>query len=309
MEDNNQNQNQNNSGFVQNQNYYDPNQQFQADQNFQNQNFQQQNFQPAQSNQEVPYGPRHIGLFILFAKTFLGLAGGTFGSLVLLLIFLASSSILQPVLSTAAKTGEQISPVFIVILMAMIFATSLISSLVSPLLLSYTEKQRYPRITTALYQIFILNLVIFAFTAPIYLTTSTTSLEFTAYAAGLQIVLVATASSLIMEILNDERYPLMAVYTTIIGILVATAANLFIFQLLKSTTVLLFAALPITWASIGFFQATLTMIYYWYYINWGNDFLASTSSYGNEYANVAQEEEEAEEQLPDDKNGGDFFKS
>jgi hypothetical protein len=51
------------------------------------------------------------------------------------------------------------------------------------------------------------------------------------------------------------------------------------------------------------------MIYYWYYINWGNDFLASTSSYGHDYANVAQEEEEAEEQLPDDKNGGDFFKS
>jgi len=310
MEENNQNQNQYDPNSDPNQNYYQQNQQFQQapNPNFQNQPFT--NIMQSAS-QESAYGPRHLSIFIVFAKTFLGLAGGIAGTLVLLLIFLASSSILQPVLGTEASTPDQISPVFIVILMAMIFATSLISSMLSPLLLSYTERQRYPRIMTALYQIFIINLVIFAFTAPIYLTTSVSSIQFTAYAAGLQVVLVATASSLIMEILNDERYPLMAVYTTILSILVATAVNLFIFQFLKSTTVLLFTALPITWASIGFFQAVLTMIYYWYYINWGNDFLASTSTYGSEYAGVAAEEQEEEEQkqIPDDKDGNDFFKS
>ncbi|MCC7432086.1 hypothetical protein IT412_01025 [Candidatus Peregrinibacteria bacterium] len=263
------------------------------------------------NNDPNAYGPRQLSLFTLFAKTFLGLCGGMFGSLILLLIFLASSSILQPVLSPADAGADQVNPIFIVILMAMIFVTSLISSMLSPLLLSYTERLRYPKIITALYQIFIMNLVVFFFTAPIYLTTSTTSLEFTAYAAGLQIVLVAMASSLFMEIINDQRYPLLGVYTSLLGILVATATNVFIFQILKSTTVLLFAALPITWASIGFFQATLAMIYYWYYINWGNDFLAASTSYGSEYAGVAEEEAEieAEEKLPEDKDGGDFLKS
>lgn len=267
--------------------------------------------QQAQMNPDQNYGPRHVSFFIMFAKTFLGLCGGMFGSLILLLIFLASSSVLQPVLSPADATGETINPIFIVILMAMIFITSLISSMATPLLLSFTERLRYPRIMTAIYQIFIINLVIFAFVAPIYLTTSTTSLEFTAYAAGLQIILVATSAALIMEILNDERYPLLAVYTTIIGMLVATSINIFIYQILKSSTVLLFAALPITWASIGFFQGILAMIYYWYYLNWGNDFLASTTTYGLEYAGVAEEEaeREAEELPPDDKNGGDFLKS
>lgn len=257
------------------------------------------------------YGPRQVSLFVLFAKTFLGFCGGIFGSIVLLLIFLASSSILQPVLSPAEATTEQISPIFIVILMAMIFVTSLVSSMLSPLLLSYTERYRYPRIITAIYQIFIINLVIFLFVAPIYLTTSTTSLEFTAYAAGIQIVLVATSSALIMEILNDQRYPLLGVYTTVIGMLVATATNLFIFQLFKSTTILLFTAVPIIWASIGFFQATLAMVYNWYYLNWGNDFLAVSASYGNEYAGVAEEvqEEEEAEKVPDDRDGGDFLKS
>jgi len=274
------------------------------------------NQQPAVNQQgyqntlpEEAYGPRPISLFTVFAKTFLGLCGGMFGSLILLLIFLAASSVLQPVLSPADATNETVNPIFIVILMAMIFATSLISSILTPWLLSYTERLRYPRIVTAIYQIFIMNLIVFAFTAPIYLTTSTTSLEFTAYAAGLQVVMVSLAASLIMEILNDDRYPLLAVYTTVLGILVATATNLFLFQIFKSATVLLFTALPITWGAIGFFQAALAMVYYWYYLNWGNDFLATTTSYGSEYAGLQQEEEEAQEELPEDKNGGNFFQS
>jgi uncharacterized membrane protein len=131
----------------------------------------QQNLLP-----EETYGPRPISLFTVFAKTFLGICGGMFGSLILLLIFLAASSVLQPVLSPADATNESVNPIFIVILMAMIFATSLISSILTPWLLSYTERLRYPRIVTAIYQIFIMNLIVFAFTAPIYLTTSTTSL-------------------------------------------------------------------------------------------------------------------------------------
>lgn len=271
----------------------------------------QSEMQPAPEQQatQEEYGPRQVSLFTLFAKTFLGLCGGIFGSLILLIIFLASSSILGPVLNPANATTDQVNPIFIVILMAMIFVTSLLSSMLTPWLLSYTERLRYPRMTTAIYQIFILNLIIFAFTAPIYLSTSTTSLEFTAYAAGMQILLVCLSSALIMEILNDEKYPLLSVYTSVIGVLVATAVNLFLFQLFKNTTVLLFAALPITWASIGFFQGTLAMIYYWYYLNWGNDFLASTTSYGNEYAEVAEEIEEEEKPLPEDQDGQDFFKS
>lgn len=306
MLDNNQNQNPASPAYPSNQPYQTP-----IDY-YQNAPTQYPPQMPPTGNQVVEvYGPRQVSLFTLFAKTFLGICGGIFGSLILLIIFLAASSILQPVLSPADASSTTVNPIFIVILMAMIFSTTLITSMLTPWLLSYTERLRYPRIVTAIYQIFIINLIIFAFTAPIYLTTTSASLEFTAYAAGLQIILVTTASALIMEILNDERYPLMAVYTTIIGILIATAANLFIYQIFKSATVLLFTALPITWGVIGFFQASLAMIYYWYYLNWGNDFLASTTSYGVEYAGVQQEEEqeEAEKQLPDDKNGGDFLKS
>ncbi len=273
-----------------------------------NQNYQNQNLPIQQYQEQVAeyQGPRRLSLFILIAKTFLGFVGGTIGSLVLLIILLLSASVLQPVLSPAQATTGQVGPIFIVIIMAMVFVTSLLSSIITPMLLSYTEKERYPKLISTLYQIFIFNLVIFAFTAPIYLTTNTANLTVTAYAAGLQIVFVATASSLIMEIMNDANYPLLGVYTTLIGILVGTAINLMIYQLMSSAVVLLFAALPVIWASIGFFQAALAMIYSWFYTNWGIDFLSSGTSFGADYAGQAEEEEE--EEVKEDKEGGDFLK-
>jgi len=275
-----------------------------------NQNYQNQNLPIQQYQEQVAeyQGPRRLSLFILIAKTFLGFVGGTIGSLVLLIILLLSASVLQPVLSPAQATTEQVGPIFIVIIMAMVFVTSLLSSIITPMLLSYTEKERYPKLISTLYQIFIFNLVIFAFTAPIYLTTNTANLTVTAYAAGLQIVFVATASSLIMEIMNDANYPLLGVYTTLIGILVGTAINLMIYQLMSSAVVLLFAALPVIWASIGFFQAALAMIYSWFYTTWGIDFLSSSTRFGLDYAGQAEEEEEEEEEVKEDQEGGDFLK-
>lgn len=265
--------------------------------------------QPMQPVPEQEYGPRKMSFFTLVLKTFAGVAGGVSGTLVLLLIFLLTSSILQPVLSPAEEAAQEISPLFIFVLMAMIFATSIVSSLIGPLLISYTERERYTRVTTAMSQIFIMNIVIFAFVAPIYLTTSTTRLELTAYTAGLQIILSATAGALIMEIIHDYRYSLISVYTTILGILVATAISFFIYTGLgtSSTTLLLFAVLPIIWGAIGFFQGAIAMFYYWLYQNYGIDFLATSTNYGTDYG-VPEVDEEEEEPEHEDTEGGNFLR-
>lgn len=277
----------------------------------------EQTFNPEQTPElsqnsavEPDFGPRKMSFLTLVLKTFSGLMGGVAGTLVLLLIFLLTSSILQPVLSPAENATGEISPLFIFILMAMIFATSMISSLVAPFLLSYTERDRYTRVTTALSQIFILNLVIFAFVAPIYLTTSTTRLELTVYAAGLQVILSALGSALIFELIHDARYTLLSVYTTILGTLVATALGFFLYTSTGSAgaTILLFASLPIIWTMIGFFQGALTMFYYWLYQNYGIDFLATSTSYGADYGIPDVSEEEAEEPQREDTEGGNFLK-
>ena len=261
---------------------------------------------------EVTYGPRKLTFLTLVLKTFAGFAGGIAGTLVMLLIFLGTSSILQPILGpiagAEAAAGEA-SPLFVVVLMGMVFATSIVSSMVSTLLLSYTERDRYTRIATCMSQVFIINMVIFAFVLPIYLTTSTTRLELTAFAAFIQVILSTTASALILELIHDHRYALMAVYTTILAILVATGVNYFLYYITGTATVMLFAALPVYWATIGFSQAALTMIYFWIYETWGSDFLASTATFGADYGvpDTSEEEEEEAMQKPDTE-GSDFLK-
>lgn len=263
--------------------------------------------QPSNTN---TFGPRHMSFFTLVLKTFAGFAGGIAGTLVLLLIFLLTSSILQPALSPAESAANEISPLFVFVLMAMIFSTSLISSIVGPLLISYTERERYTRVMTALAQIFIVNLVIFAFMSPMYLSASADHLELTAFAAGLQIILSATASTLVFELIHDYRYSLLSVYNTILAVLVGTAISFLLYSGSgpAGATVLLFSSLPIIWTMIGFFQGALTMFYFWLYENYGVDFLATSTSYGADYGIPDESEEEVQEPEHEDVEGGNFLK-
>lgn len=274
------------------------------------QNTQMEQYEAINMPTDDSDGPRRMSFFTLVLKGFAGFAGGIAGTLVLLIIFLLASSILQPVLGSAvaaeAASGEA-SPLFMVVLMGMLFATSLVSSLLGTLLLAYTERDRYTRIPTMLFQVFIINIVIFAFVLPIYLTTSTTRLELTAFAAALQIILSASASALVLELLHDYRYSLLAVYTTVLGILVSTGINFFLYYMSgNNATVVLFAALPIIWSFIGLSQAVLSMIYFWIYQTWGSDFLASTTSFGRDYGVPDQTEEEEQITRPD-VEGGQFL--
>ena len=259
-------------------------------------------------------GPRKMTFLTLVLKTFAGFAGGIAGTLVLLLIFLPASAILQPIVGAAVAAdtaASEPSPLFMVVLMSMIFATCIVSSMLSTLLLAYTERDRYTRIATTMSQVFFVNIVIFAFVLPIYLTTSTTRLELTVFAAVMQVILSSMASALILELIHDRRYSLLAVYTTILGVLVSMGINFFIYFATGTATAMMFAALPIIWATIGFSQAALTMFYFWMFETWGSDFLANTTSFGADYGvpdtSEEEEEEERQSQKPD-VEGGNFLK-
>jgi len=261
-------------------------------------------------NQTVPegeqYGPRKLTFFTLVLKTFGGLFGGAAGSVIFLLIFLGASSVLQPSLGTGGElsTGE-ISPLFLVVVLLMMLSTSVVSSLLSTVFLAYTERDRYTRISTMLVQVFIFNIAIFAFVLPVYLTTATTHFELTVYAAGLQLILGATASAMILELLHDYRYSLLAVYNTILAVLAASALMFLLYSFTNNATILAVVALPVIWGSIGFFQAAITMIYNWIFQTWGSDFLANYASFGADYG-VPDESEEEEEAKPD-VDGADFL--
>lgn len=264
--------------------------------------------------------PPQFTFLSLITRTFAGVGGGILGSIVLLVIYILSVSVVAPVLNPveigSATGGEmpEISPLFIFILMGMVFASTLAANLIAPLLISFTQSGKYKRVTTSLFQIFIVNIVVFIILAPIYLFSQGLGFEFMSYAAGLQIAFSVLASALIFEIIANYKYALLGVYSTIFAVLAAIAVNIMVYTMLGNATILLFIALPLLWGGVGFMFGIVGMIYQWVVRTWGTDYLSTFQDYTKDYGiteamQEAQEEaEEAAEPEPVDSEGVDFLR-
>lgn len=227
----------------------------------------------------------------LVLKTFAGFGAGLAGTLILLAIFLLGASILQPAF-TGGVEGE-IHPLFIFVFMAMVFLTSLGSNIVGPVLFSFVQQNKYSRPTTAIYQIFIVNIVILAMMAPIYLLVFSLGLDLTAFLAGIHVMVAALASMMALEIIGNLRYALLGVYGMVFSILFATGIIFAFYQFTdRNLVILLFVTLPVLWTFIGFIGTIVEMLYSWLYRLYGSDFLASTTSFGREYGELEEEPEE-----------------
>jgi len=257
---------------------------------------------------EVSIEAPRMTFLALITRTISALAGGIAGTLVLLIIYIVSGTTVAPVLMPQSEVTE-VSPLFIFVLMAMIFASTLISNLVAPLLISFTQRDKYKRITTTLFQVFIINVVIFLILTPLYFFSSQISYQFTSYAAGLEIAFGVLASALILEIISNYKYALLGVYSVIFAIVAGLALNILVYQFTGNATILLFIALPVLWGAVGFTYGIFIMLYHWIVETWGTDYLATTQEYSKDYG---VEEQEIETMVdiapPDDKEGVDFLR-
>lgn len=256
---------------------------------------------------EQQIGPPSPTFLTLVLKTFAGLGGGIAGTLVLLVIFLGASSILQSAWNPEVAADGAKNPLFIFIFMAMIFLTSMIANFIGSLLFTFVEHEKYNRTSTAMYQIFFVNVVIFVITAPVYIFLDARGLlDMTGFLAGFHVVLSTVASAMILEIIGDLKYALVGVYGVIFSVLISTGLLLTVYQLAPETnrtTVLLFASLPALWAVLGFVSVIVEMLYRWLYTIYGRDFLMSKTEYGQDYG----EEEPEEAPPPPDVSGSEFL--
>lgn len=250
---------------------------------------------------ELTIGPPQPTFLTLVLKTFAGFGAGIAGTLILLVIFLTATSILQPTFSESGETGH---PLFIFVFMATVFLTSLGSNIVGSLFFSFVQHDKYLRTTTAIYQVFFVNLIIFAVLAPVYLLVATMGLDVTAFVAGLHVVLAALSSLMILEIVSNIRYAVVGVYGVVFSILFSLGIIFTFYQFSQQNLViLLFITLPVIWTSLGFISVIVEMFYRWLYTLYGMDFLMTKTEFGADYG----EEEEEPEQKPD-VEGSSFLK-
>jgi hypothetical protein len=262
------------------------------------------------AEETIKSGPPHVGLFWGFVKILAGMFGGAIGTLILTAVFLLSSSILNTVFVPAEDTTAAPHPLFIFIFMAMIFLAALSANIISSLFLAFTDKERYTKISTSIYQIFILNIIIFVLTVPIYIITSSISLPLTGFAAVIHVLITTFASALILEIMARPKYALLGIYGVIIGILISLSINFIIYYFSDSNPlILLFLAIPITWTSIALSEGIFYGFYYSIFQNYGTDFLSLKTEYGADIGAEEEAAEEAEEEpVKQDVAGTDFLK-
>jgi len=257
-----------------------------------------------QAEQLVEVGPPRMTFSTFLLRVLAGGAGGSIGALILLVIFMFAASVLQPV--TSGEALEYVSPIFVFVIMIMVFLASTASSLLSVFLMSLTEKDKYVRTRSAIYQVFILSVMIFLLMVPIYLLAANLDVKIVAYAVALHIILAAQLSAIILEIVSDYKYSLVGVYGVTFSIIVSALVMVAIYGMLNYSVLIFFLALPIVWVSIAIFQSIFTMIYGWIARLYDKDFLSTKMVYGDDYGKEVVEEPEAPHAV--DEAGADFLK-
>lgn len=255
----------------------------------------------------VESGPPKISFGTFLLKILAGMAGGIAGSLIFLLIFVLAASILKPITEYQEGLNPDISPIFTFILMMMVFLASTVGNIISTWLMAISERDKYARIPSAIYQIFIISVIIFLLMVPVYFITSATDIRVTAYAVALHIVISAQVSAIILEIVSNYRYSLVGVYGITFAILTSAAVMLGLGGIVRSPQILFFAALPIIWGSIAVIQSIFTMIYGWVARTYDKDFLSTQTVYGSDYGKEVESEEEAAPRAKDEA-GADFLR-
>lgn len=247
-------------------------------------------------------GPAHVSFATFLLKILASAAGGIGGSLIMAVIFFLAASVFEPL--SNPNDINQVSPIFIFIMMMMVFLSSTAGNILSTWLLALTEREKYSRLSSAIFQIFILSVITLVILAPIYFLTKT---NITGYVVALHIIISAQISALILEIVSDYRYSLVGLYGVTFSVLVSAGILFFLAGVIQSPQLLLFISLPVVWGSIAVVSSLTTNLYGWIARTYDKDFLSTQTVYGQDYGKAVEDEEEQAPQA-EDEAGEDFLR-
>jgi hypothetical protein len=178
------------------------------------------------------------------------------------------------------------------------FITAMVTSGLGVFIFGMLDRERYPDLRLVVKHVILLNVIIFIFLLPIYFAAvigADGSLKMLFLIAALQLIIAAQASIFVLEFSANKstRENLLTIYGVVFSVLTAILTTLFLYSVFqklsspeelaiggsggKGPTAALFAILPLTWFSFGFFISLVEMVYRWVYEVWGIDFLNKTT--------------------------------
>ena len=217
------------------------------------------------------FGPRKPTFTTFLLRLMASFAGGIVGSISIFAIYILG-------LTISSSEGENPHSLFVIL--ALVFVGSLVTNLISVFLISYFDRESYPRYITILTQAFIIQLVLFLFSIPIYIFVSSLNLgeTFIKYIAALHLLLSVQISNLLLETLSNSAYKIVGLYGVTLGSFL-TIGIVIVIYLLGLELFLFFIIPPVLWVTIELFRSLSEVAYYYFYKFYGIDALSTETKF------------------------------
>ena len=202
------------------------------------------------------YNNRPLTGSTFFLRFLGGIIGGVSGTIIMLMIYFLSFAALPAQEESAASITK-------FILIAMVLLSTITTNMVSSQIITISDRDKYQDSRATLINIFVLNLVLFIFTIPLYIFIDGENLQFI---AAFHLLISAQMSALIMEVFAGYQYPLVGAYGVAFGGITAFSIVSLILASSAGTgsgisTIILFFAMPLVWGLLELFQCLCEVVF------------------------------------------------
>lgn len=239
----------------------------------------------------MSFWPRKILIWDIALNTLGALIAGFIGSIIILTIVFATSSIISipATFDSARLDGWSNNPMFPFILSFITFFSTMISFFIGTTILHMTDPIRYKKSTLAYGQIWIFAIITYICITPIYIYTGLINYDYIMIVFIIHCIVLALGTSLILELLNNYRYILVGFYGSFIWVFFTSIMTVIIFSSVesgKAKLLSLLIILPLINTSLTLFKWIFEMLYYKFHI------LSNTDIFWDIFYRLEQEEQE-----------------
>jgi len=239
----------------------------------------------------MAFWPRKIILADIGLNSLWSLIAGFIGSIIILIIVFATSSIVSipETFDNARLDGGSDNAMFPFILSFITFFTTMVSFFISTVILHMTDPTRYKKSTVAHWQIGLFGIITYLCITPIYIYIGLINYDFIMVIFIIHCLILALGNSLILEILNNYRYVLVWVYGSFIGLFFTSIFATVIFTSIESGRAKLLSMLiilPLVSMSMTLFKGLFEYAYYHFHR------VTNLDSIGDIFYMIEQEEKE-----------------
>jgi len=183
----------------------------------------------------------------IIIKFVTAISGAIIGTGILIGISAISWKILAPI--TSVEKVEYSVVGFIFFIMILVFIASTAGNLLSTFFLLLTEKS-FPNKGKIIIQNLVLNILVFVLSIPAYIVLIFSNPKLSIFAAAIHMSISSAISAVVVFHSIHKEYKKLFAVSTNLSLIISATVLIFINNLIPSSTMILFTALPIIWGSI-----------------------------------------------------------